>query len=74
MKLSPMFYQDRAADLAASQLALVVALAGKNNLISCMFDAILFGCMFTFDARPIVLTGIGHEKVCLDDYQYHLRY
>lgn len=30
-----MFWEDRAAHLASSNLALVVALAGKNNIISC---------------------------------------
>lgn len=30
-----MFYEDRAALMASSQLPLVVALAGKNNVISC---------------------------------------
>lgn len=29
------FYQDRAAHLAACQLPFIVALAGKNNIISC---------------------------------------
>ena len=32
--LETWFYQDRAAHLASCQLPLVVALAGKNNLIS----------------------------------------
>ncbi|KAI0049652.1 hypothetical protein FA95DRAFT_1488950 [Auriscalpium vulgare] len=32
--LSAVFYEDRAAHLASSNLALVVALAGKNNIIS----------------------------------------
>ncbi|TFK43398.1 FAD-binding domain-containing protein [Crucibulum laeve] len=32
--LNAMFYQDRAAHLASSQLPLIVALAGKNNIIS----------------------------------------
>ena len=29
------FFEDRAAHLASCQLPLVVALAGKNNIISC---------------------------------------
>lgn len=33
--LAAFMYQDRAALIATSQLPLVVALAGKNNLISC---------------------------------------
>lgn len=33
--LDTFFYQDRAAHLASCQLPLIVALAGKNNIISC---------------------------------------
>lgn len=33
--LTVMFYEDRAAHLASCQLPLIVALAGKNNIVSC---------------------------------------
>ena len=35
--LQSWFYEDRAAHLASCQLPLIVALAGKNNIISCMW-------------------------------------
>ena len=35
------FYQDRGAHLAACQLPFIVALAGKNNVISCRYNVYL---------------------------------
>lgn len=40
--LSPTFWQDRAAHLASCQVPLIIALAGKNNIISCVFYFCLF--------------------------------
>jgi ferric-chelate reductase len=37
IKLDPNYYADRAGNIAAAQLPILVALAAKNNLISCKF-------------------------------------
>ena len=62
--LTTMFWEDRAAHFASSNLALVVALAGKNNIISCEGMPIHLFCE-TLTGTMSVLTGIGHEKVNL---------
>lgn len=36
-KVDPQYYADRAGNIAASQLPLIVALGMKNNLVSCKF-------------------------------------
>ena len=43
-------YQDRAAHIASVQLPLVVALAGKNNVISCM--SLSFPFILNIDIGP----------------------
>lgn len=57
-----MFYEDRAAHFASSQLPLIVSLAGKNNILSCKRFLYIKPdiLLIRFSA---VLTGIGHEKV-----------
>ena len=37
--IDPRFYADRAGVIAISQLTFVIALAGKNNIISCMVSS-----------------------------------
>ena len=37
IKIDPQYYADRAGNIAASQLPIMVALGMKNNLISCKF-------------------------------------
>ena len=37
IKVDPQYYADRAGNIAASQLPIMVALGTKNNLISCKF-------------------------------------
>jgi hypothetical protein len=56
-------YQDRAALIATSQLPLIVALAGKNNLISCKSFILLPNFMALILQQRLGMTGIGHEKV-----------
>ncbi len=46
--LSPTFWQDRAAHLASCQVPLIIALAGKNNIISC----VSYFCLFYPYADP----------------------
>lgn len=61
-------YQDRAALLASCQLPLIVALAGKNNVISCAYTFMTYSLLLSSNANaygPAGLTGVGHEKVCL---------
>lgn len=62
--LSSFWYEDRAAHYASSQLPLIVALAGKNNIISCK-DLSVFSTIRAIlnQYATTVCTGIGHEKV-----------
>lgn len=55
-----MMYQDRAALIASSQIPLIVALAGKNNVISCTS---FIGILETLLMAIKGLTGVSHEKV-----------
>lgn len=47
--LNSWFYEDRAAHIASCQLPLIVALAGKNNIISCEYD--VYGAMSILTGR-----------------------
>ena len=40
--MNPIFFEDRAAHLATCQLPLIVALAGKNNILSCKIVTFTF--------------------------------
>lgn len=58
--LERVYYQDRASNLAASQIPLVVALGGRSNIISCKWykGPLKLGAQF-----DTVFTGVSHEKV-----------
>ena len=59
--LNDWFYEDRAAHFASCQLPLIVALAGKNNVISCKQS---HTPSVTHDVqRSAVLIGVSHAKV-----------
>ena len=62
IKVDPQYYADRAGNIAASQLPIMVALGTKNNLISCK----LYSCLIFFKRliyMPAGLTGVSFTKV-----------
>lgn len=59
--LDEFFWEDRAAHLASCQLPLIVALAGKNNIVSC--KAYYLSTLYCTNSSLLVFTGVGHEKV-----------
>ena len=61
--LQSWFYEDRAAHLASCQFPFIVALAGKNNIISSEYYVNHHYEKFRLKTARPVLTGIGHEKV-----------
>lgn len=63
--LSPAFWQDRAAHLASCQVPLIIALAGKNNIISCGFHFCLFIHMLTLNSAHRGEPRKGTVKVSL---------
>ena len=60
--MNPIFFEDRAAHLASCQLPLIVALAGKNNIISCKYEHCTPSSYASLMVLSLVLTGVSHEK------------
>ena len=56
IKVDPQYYADRAGNIAASQLPIMVALGSKNNLISCKFFSF-------FSTADIYICDRAHRRL-----------